>query len=249
MKKIIYFLVVIIGLGWLIAATKDNIARLAVEKAVTATTGLRLSMNSFSFGILKTDLTIQDLRLFNPQGYKEPEMLYMPRVFVDYNFADLIKKIIHIENMELDLKELLVIKDKNGIYNLSSLKPVQAKETGAQPSAVKEKEKAPELKIDNLALKIGKVIYKDYSKNAEEPAIQEFTLNFSGKYTNIADLRSLVKLIVGKALLGSTLGNIANLDFEEVKATAESVASGTKDTVGGAVESVKETLGGILKPK
>jgi len=240
-KKNIYFLVVIIGLGWLIAATKDKIAKAAVEKAVAATTGLRLSMDSFSFGILKTDLAIQNLRLFNPEGYKEPEMLYIPRIFVDYNFADLIKKIIHIENMELDLKELMVIKDKNGKLNLSSLKPVKEKEP-SQQAAAKDKEPSPAFKIDNLLLKIGKVTYKDYTKNPDSPAIQEFTLNFSGKYTNITDLRSLVKLIVGKALLGSALGNLTGLDFE-------AAASGAKETVGKTAESLKGSLGGILKPQ
>ncbi|MCM8779674.1 MAG: AsmA family protein [Candidatus Omnitrophica bacterium] len=235
MKKIIYFLVIVIGLGWLIAAHKDKIAKSAVIKAVSAATGLRLEVDSLNIGIIKTDLVIQGLHLFNPEGYKEPEMLYIPHIFVDYNFADLIKKVIHIENMELDLAELFVIKSKDGGLNLSALRPL--KEAKSQLSPAEEKTASSPLRIDNLLLKIGKVTYKDYSKNADNPSIQEFKVNFSGRYSNITDLKALVKLLVGRALVDSTLGSMINLSLGESAAAVKAATA----------ESAKEIFEGLKK--
>jgi len=245
MKKIIYILVIIIGLGWLVSVFKNKIAKSFVEKAVAETTGLKLEISSLDIGLLKTELTVQDLRLFNPAGYKEPVMFYIPYVYLDYNFADLIKKNIHIENMELDLKELFVIKDKSGKFNLSALRPVRKGE--ALPSKAKPEEQAPvpRLEIDKLLLKIGKVTYKDYSKDPDNPAITEFKLNFQGRYVHITDMRSLVKLIVGRALFDTALDKLANLDVGGLRATVEGAASAAKDAAEKAGTVLKDTFQGI----
>ncbi|MCM8763377.1 MAG: AsmA family protein [Candidatus Omnitrophica bacterium] len=222
MKKVISLLVIIIGLGWLVFTNKDNIVKGVIEKTVGRATGLKLDIASLDFGLLKTEITIKDLRLSNPEGFKEPFLLFIPHIYLDYDFARLIKKNIYIENMELDLKELFVIRDKNGNLNLSALKPLAAKDKAALPQTKKE---SPAIKIDEISLKLGKVIYKDYTKDANNPSIQEFNLNFSGRYSQITDLESLVKLIVREAMFKTALDKISGLDLEGLKDIATNIIS------------------------
>lgn len=210
-------MVVIIGLGWLGYTFKDRLAKSAVEKAVCAATGLKLDMQGFKVGLWKTDIEIKGLRLFNPPQFKEHLMFDVPYVFVDYDFAALIKKGIHIQNMKIDLRELDVIRDKNGALNISALKPVSNQKQDS--AAKKSSQEPPPVRIDYLDLKIGRVIYRDYSKDPANPSIQEFNLNFQGTYTNIKDLRSLVNIIIGRALVDTAINQLIDFDVSGLKRT------------------------------
>lgn len=111
----------------------------------------------------------------------------------------------------MNLKEFTVVKNDKGQLNLNSLKPIETKKEVEKPKE-KKKEKAPEMHIDRLELKIGKVIYKDYYKK-ETPSVREFNINLDEKYENITDLNSLVRLIVVKALMNTTIASLANFNI------------------------------------
>ncbi|MDD5236884.1 MAG: hypothetical protein PHU91_04405, partial [Candidatus Omnitrophica bacterium] len=171
----------------------------------------------------------------------------LPYAYVDYDFADLLKKNIHIQNMEIDLKEFFVVKDKNGNLNVNALKPVKSgetKESAGTVAGAQKKEAAPKVKIDQLLLKIGKVHYLDYSKDPNSPARSEFTLNFQGRYSNISDLGDVVKLIVGKAVFDSALNNLVNLNVEGLKTAAEGAASTAAE---GVIQQTGQSLLNVLQ--
>ena len=120
-------------------------------------------------GLLKTDITIENLKVFNPQGYDDAVMIDVPYVYMDYDFAALLKRKVHIQRMEVDLKQLQVIRNKDGKINLAYLAPLESKGSGSG-SVSKESSSRFKVAIDSLKLKAEKVIYKDYSKNPESPS-------------------------------------------------------------------------------
>lgn len=245
-------IIIVLAVAIVFSAAKNTVARLSVEKGVEVVTGLRLKMRSLSIGVITTNVDIEDMRLFNPPAFEDRVMLDMPEIYVDYDLPAILKGKVHLPEARINLKEFVVVKDKNGKLNLDSLKVVQQeKEGAAQAAEPKEKGKAPAIQIDSLQLKIGKVIYKDYSKGGM-PSIQEFDINIDEKYTDINDPNQLVSLIVVKALMNTTIGRLANFDvkglegnlgdtLKNAQQVSTEAAAKAQETVKATAETAKET--------
>jgi hypothetical protein len=235
MKKAVVILVGVLAILLVLSFIKDMIVKTSVEKGVELVTGLRLNIRSMNVGILRTLVGIKNLRLFNPEGFKEEIMLDMPEIYVDYNLPAIIRGKVHLEEMRLNLKEFTVVKNEKGELNLDSLKVVQAQKEGKKPA---EKEaKMPEMQIDSLELKVGKVIYKDYSRG-RTPSVREFNLNLDEKYENITDPYSLVSLIVVKSLMNTTIARLTDFDLRGLEGSiSDTLASAQKVAEEAAVET------------
>lgn len=252
MKKLISFIFfVLIIVVVVFAIWKNQIIKVAVEAGTKKVTGLDLNIQSLNIGLTDTLVDIQGLKLHNPTGYQDPIMVDIPQIYVDYNLSSILGGKIHLQNAKLNLSELVVVKNEKGELNLNALKPVEQKPPSGETKTPGQegpqaKQEMPKMQIDLLELKIGKVIYKDYSKGSQ-PEIKEFNVNINEKFENITDPNVLVKLIIFKALSKTALGDLANFDLGVLKGSldtglkdAQAVVSGTVDT---AEKTLKETTG------
>ncbi len=214
-RLLIIGLVAALALGF----AKDVIAQSAVQGIVKAVTGLGLEVRRLHLGILTTLVDIRGLRLMNPSGFKDRVMMDVPEIHVNYELASFFKGAVHIQEMDLDLKEFTVVKNAKGDVNVNHLKPASKKEAApaqeARPQAAKPAANgaAPNIRIDRLHLKIGKVIYKDYSQGGA-PQIQEFPVNLDETDENITNPSALVGIITAKALMNTTVARLANIDMK-----------------------------------
>ena len=238
MKKIITIIAVVLTVLFVLSFAKNIIARTSVSAGVKAVTGLKLSMRKLNIGVIRTLVEIKDLKLHNPQGFPEKLMVDMPQIYVDYDLGALFKKKVHLQDMKLNLKEFIVVKNETGELNLDSLKVVQAQKEGKRPE---EQGKAPEIQIDALELKVGRVLYKDYSKG-EPPSIKEFKLNLNERYENISNPYSLVSLIVVKALMNTTIARVADFDLQGLQNTVSDTLASAQKVVSEATAQAKQTV-------
>jgi len=246
--------IVLIGIVVIIVALsfiKDTIVKISVEGMVKAVAGLRMDIGGLSMSILKTDIDIRGLRLFNPKGFRDKVMLDMPEIFVDYDLPSIFKDIIHLKYVKIDMKELVVLKNERGELNLNSIKFVKANKEGKKAVEPK-KDAASQMRIDHLHLKVGKVIYKDYSQGAE-PVVKVFNINIDEEYTDITSLQALAGLLMAKALARTTIAELTNFNIKLLNTTvsktierAGKLATGAADatgrTIGGVFEGLKDTL-------
>ncbi|MFH1063275.1 MAG: hypothetical protein V1747_10400 [Candidatus Omnitrophota bacterium] len=255
-KKVgIGFLVLLLVLIIVIAVGKNMIAKAAVTTGVKVVTGLNMQMESMNIGVVNTLLGIKGLVLYNPPNFEDKVMMDLPEIYVDYDLGAFLKHKVHLIEVRLDLKEFMVVKNKAGVLNLDSLTAVQtAKKTEtAQKAAPKTKPaEKPQIQIDLMKLKIGKVIYKDYSKGAE-PSIKEFDVNIDEKYENITDPETVVRIIVVKALADKTLSSLTNFKLgplsDSLQGTVKGIAGDALNLgkgTGDAVKSTKEKLKNLL---
>ena len=256
--------------GWIIAISvlvallvvsmaKDLIIKISVEKGVEIVTGLKLDIRGLNVGIFRTAVSIQGLRVFNPPQFKDRVMVDMPEVYVNYDLPAMFGGTVHLRDIRINLKEFVVVKNKDGKLNLNSLKVVKAKKEGAKPAEA-QGGKVPNIRIDNLELKIGKVLYKDYSSGGA-PSVKEFDLNLNERYTNIDNPYALVSIIVVKALMNTTIAGLANFDLNSLqgpvmdtllKATkingpASDIAKQVFQTTGDVTPAVKDTGATVQK--
>ncbi|MFC1514787.1 AsmA family protein [Candidatus Omnitrophota bacterium] len=237
MKKLGKFLLIIVVILAVLVIAKNIIAKTAVTSGVKAITGLDLKVGGIDIGLVSTSIGIKDLKLHNPSNFKDRVMIDLPEAYIDYDLGAFLKKQVHLEEVRLNLKELIVIKNEAGELNLDSLKAAQSKDTPKKGGPQKEKkpQEMPDIQIDVLALKIGKVIYKDYSKGTP-PKISEYNISLDERFEDITDPNTLVSLIITKALMKTALGNIANFGTQ----AAEQAKQAAADTAAKAKEAAAE---------
>lgn len=223
MKRLFVILIAVAFSLLLLGIVKDMVIKASVEKGVEIVTCLKLNMGSLRVGLLNTRVDIRNLRLFNPQVFKDRLMADMPEIYVDYNLSSLIKGRLYLTETRINLKEFTIVKNESGELNLNSLKVVQAYKQGRTPSE-KVPVKALQLRIDDLRLKIGRVIYKDYSRGGE-PFVKEFEINLDERYKNINDPYLLVSLIVVKAMANTSIAALAGFDLNGLMASVSGTIS------------------------
>ncbi len=236
-------LVVIIALFF----GKNMIIKTSVTTGVKAMTGLKLSIRSMNVGVFKSLIGINELQLYNPSGFKDKLMMDLPEIYVDYNLGAIMGGKAHLEEVRLNLKEFIVVKNEAGELNLDSLRVVKETEgeEAEKDDSKKEKTEMPDIQIDLLELKIDKVVYKDYSKGGS-PKVREFNVNINERYENITDPQSFVRLIIVKALKNTTIASLANFNIGKLQKgltdTVRKTAENALQAPGKAVEAGKDLI-------
>ena len=193
---------------------RNIVIKAAMETGARVVAGMPLSIQKFDLDIVNTSVDIEGLTLKNPAGFHDTALVDIPKIFVSYQRAAIFSGKIHLKNIEFDLKQFTVVKNEKGELNLDRLKALQ----GTQKAPAKARKEAPEapakpipIQIDMMHLKIGKVVYVDYSSG--NPVTKEFLISVDQSYENITDLYSVVRLIVLKAMMSSGIANLTNFDL------------------------------------
>jgi hypothetical protein len=249
MKKPITVLVGILAILIVLSVVKNAVIKVSVEKGVEFATGLKLNMRSLNIGIIKTLVGIKSLTILNPKGYPDRTMLDMPEIYVDYNLPSVFKGKIHLEEMRIDLKEFMVVKNEAGELNLDSLKVVKAQKEGKAEEKKKTRGQAPGIRIDSLDLKIGKVVYKDYSKGGE-PVVKEINVNINERYKDIDNAYELVSLILVRSLVSARITNLVKIDMRKLQASiSDTLSTATKVASEAAAQAEQKLREGAEKSR
>lgn len=256
MKKFLSVVMIIVVIGLVLLLTKDIVAQAVVENGCRIATGLKLKMDKLHISLSKTYVDVQGLKLFNPKGYADPVMVDMPQALVDFSIQDLMKGKLHLSRIVFNLQEINVVKNQNKELNIDALKPKQApKQEAEKPKTEKKAGKPMSMQIDMLALKVGKVSYKDYSMS-DKPLVQEFKINLDEEYKDIKNPAYLVSFILMRAMMNTPLAALSNLNLDNLQAlgagalgTSEKLATETigkaTESLGGVSDSLKETTGAL----
>lgn len=268
MKILKRTLIIIILVLAALLVGKNMIAKAAVMGGAKAITGLDVHLRSMSVGLLKTAISIQGLEVHNPPAFVDSVMLDMPEIYVDYDLGSMLKGTPHLSEVRIHLAELDVIKNQEGAVNINSIQALQSGKPNAEAQASSKKTAGPtpEFQIDRLSLKVGKVVYKDYTRRGAPPQVREFAVNIDEHYEHITNPYTFAGLVISRALVNTTIGQLANIDVNALQAgvmhalkesagsfipAANAVskeAMGTaQEVVGTAQDAVKETTQSLKK--
>ena len=241
---------------------RNVVVKAAVENGARIVTGMPLNVGKLDINFSKTFVDIEALVVKNPSGFHDTTLVDIPKVLIDYNLFDVLKGNVHLENIEFDMKQFTVVKNEKGELNLDRLKALQGTQKApaqTTPQKPKTPAKAIPIQIDMMRLKIGKVVYVDYSGGT--PSTKEFLINLDQSYQNITDLNSVVRLIVLKAMMSSGISNLVNFDIGGLEGTltgafntstklAAQAAAKSLDTLKTAAENpgaIMDQAGGVLQ--
>lgn len=195
-KNKIIIAVFIIAFIYAVSLFKDILIKSVVTAAARQVTGAEVQIDVFSFDILDSSVHIRGLKIYNPAGFPREILIDIPKIEVEYDLSALLKKQLHLPQVEIDLKEVVVIQNKEGQLNVNSLKLSKKEEPKAKE---KQPEKAMPMQIDLLKLNIGIVVHKDFSAG-EKPIVQVYDINIKKTYKNITSAAQLASLILAESL-------------------------------------------------
>lgn len=247
MKRSWYILLAIIAILLALSMAKNTIIKFGIEKSVTGITGMKLSVLELKVGLIRHRVDIKDLYLYNPTGFRDKVMLDMPEIYFDYDLPAFFGGKLHFEEMTIDMKEFVVVKNSKGEVNVNAFMS-KASDDSSKPES--QKKRGMQLQIDVLNLKAGKVTYKDYSQGGK-PKVQVFDVGIDQQYKNITDLKSLVSLIMVKTLAKTSIAKIANIELNKLEKMLTSKIISSPSSLlslgGGAAGMVESAIGGVLK--
>jgi len=234
MKKLLLALVAIIVIILaVVVIARNSLIKNGIEKGVNKLVGQKLTIESIHAGLLNTNLEVKNLKIYNPAGYTEQLLIEMPEFFANYALIDIIKGFIHFPEIRLDIKQVNVEKDKNGVLNTDHFKTKEKKETKETQS---KEEKKQEFLINKLTLTITTIRYKD---NTKTPATdKEYNVNISKTFTDVSSAEQIIAAIESE-VLGKLVAEGINVAFEGLKkGDFKSIMGKDKDTKGGALKGL-----------
>lgn len=198
MKKKTWIIVGVVILSLVVVGiAKDGIIKSVVTVSASSITGAPVNIGGFSLGLLSQSVKIKGFKMYNPAGFPKGILLDLAKVRVDYDLLALLSGKLHLKIVDVDLREAVIVKNKEGKLNVDSLKVMEKKE--AQAEKKKEPAKQMPFRIDLLKLNIGRVVSKDYS--GAKPIVEVYDVGIKGReYKNITSPQSLAVIIMAEAL-------------------------------------------------
>jgi hypothetical protein len=249
MKKIHVIVIVIAVVILALIIGKNMVIGSIIKGGVKSLTGLGMSIDKTDVGLVSTKIGLEGIKVYNPPEFADKMMVDMPELYVDYNLSQLLKKNVHLHELRVDLKEFVVVKNKDGKLNLNSLKVV--KDTKKESEAPKEEPaKKGEFMIDVMKLKIDKVVFKDYTAG-DKPKITEYPIKINEEFTNIDDPKKVANVIIVKAVMNTAIARLTDFDVNALASSAsDTLKSATKvvgQTAGAAVDTGKKAADSAVK--
>jgi len=196
MKKFLIVLgIVVISLAC-IKILKDLIVKSVVTTVASGVTGAPVHMDGFSINIFSSTIHITGFKMYNPSGFPEGMLVSCPKINVIYDGVSLFQQKPHFLLVEIELKEMVLTKNKEGKLSVDSLKIVH-------PS--KASSPVP-MKIDLLNLTIGKIVYKDYMTGTQ-PSVRVYNVNRHKSYKSIPTAQQLALLVLAEPMKAAAIKN------------------------------------------
>lgn len=179
-----------------ISIFKNLIIKSVVTTTASRIIGAPVHMDGFSLNLLSSTINIAGFKMYNPGGFQQGVLASCPKIKVIYDPATLFKQKRHFLLVEVELKEMGLTKNKAGKLNVDSLKIVQQSKS-SPPTP---------MQIDLLTLKIGKIVYKDYTVGME-PSVRVYDVNREKSYKGIPTAQQLALLVLAEPMKAAAIKN------------------------------------------
>lgn len=203
------FVFVILVLGMAIVTSNLWVNR-AVAAVINQVTDLPVTIDQVRINLNGPEFGIYGIKIKNPKGFADETLASIPEIFIDFDLGPFLSEgKIHFETIRLNLNELSINRNEQGLTNLSSLKTLKRdkSKTIAGPDAPKPKVKRHFL-VDQFILTIGNVRYSD--RSLPVPVSHSVDVNINKEvFRGVTNLGDMIRLILRKILYNasfSTLG-------------------------------------------
>jgi len=211
MKRVLVIIGIVLAVIIVLGILKDPLIKSAVTVATSKIVGAPVKIDQFSVGVFKQAVRIKGFKMYNPKGFPEGTLIDIAEIGVEYDLGAILGGKLHLKEVVFDLKEVGLVKNKDGQLNVDALKVAQKKEEPVKEKVQEKKKpsKAMPMQIDVVKLNIGKVVVKDYSVG-DKPSVQVHEVGVKNKvYKNITSADQLATLVLTEAMKGAGIKGAA----------------------------------------
>jgi hypothetical protein len=230
MKKLLWRVIAaLVILVAIVFFARNLIARISVEYGAKKITGFPLTIGSVNLKLFSSKVDVHDLKLMNPPEFQEKMFVDMPELYVDYRLPSMFSGVPHVNDMLINIKELVIVKNKTD-SNVQKLKGVVS--PAGSTSSTK-------YAVDKLRIHVGTVTIKDYSR--PKPSERDIKLNLDRTYNNITDSTDISRLV-----LLTVLGNVRLPDIGVNANDLKRNLTNVTNQAGQALQGAGEAIGGFI---
>ena len=129
-KWVLRLVVVLVVLLVLLILFLNPIAKTLAERWIRDQSGLPVKIGKLSVGLRQPTLSIQNLKLGNPDDFGDSTFIDIPLIRIQYDLPALRARRIHLNTVHCNLAELHIVQSKDGKTNLQAVRE-RAKEKSA----------------------------------------------------------------------------------------------------------------------
>jgi hypothetical protein len=196
MKKFLIVLGIVVISLVAVKILKDLIIKSVATAEASSITGAPVHMDGFSMNIFSSTIHITGFKMYNPGGFPEGMLVSCPKINVIFDRASLFTQKPHLLLVDVELKEMVLTKNKEGKLSVDSLKIVHPPKSSAPVH----------MQIDLLNLSIGKIIYEDYTAGTQ-PSVRVFDVNRQKSYKSIPTAQQLALLVLAEPMKAAAIKN------------------------------------------
>jgi len=194
-KIVILAVVIIVGFS----LVRDFLIKSLIGSVAGTVTGAPTHLGGLSLSVIKQTVRITNFKMYNPGGFPRDILVDIPKIGVSYDLGALLRGKIHLKQIDFELKEAGLAKNKEGKLNVDSLKMTEDQKAGAADKGAKKPAKDMAIEIDLANLAIGRVVSKEYGVTGP-PAIKVYDVNLKKSYKNITSVQQLAALLISEPL-------------------------------------------------
>jgi len=205
MKKKFSFAVLIIVILVIFSFLRDFAIKSIVQTVITNVTGAPTDIGNLSLSIIGRSVTITNFKIYNPKGFPREILADIPKIEVALNILPIFQGKIHLRTITLNIKEIGLTKNKDGVQNVDALKISQKKKEAGKKEGMKSSQ-GINLQIDIANLAMGRIINKNYS--VYPPVVRVFDINLKKTYKDIKSVQQFAALIISEPLKAAGIGGL-----------------------------------------
>lgn len=207
MKRFLIVLLVVAVLAGAVFFLKGPIIKLSIEYITSMLVGAPVKVGSVSVDLRKDEVYIRDFKIYNPKGFANEIIMYIPDMRMLYNKKAFLKGKIDITYLDAEVDEIVVIKNSSGKFNVDAMKLREEDRTKWQRE---------HFHIEMFELSIDHVIYKDHTAE-EKTFIRVYDIKIKDKvYKDVPDMGYFFAVIFQEAMTdaaikGATIMGVATV--------------------------------------
>ena len=151
---LVFVLAAVVGLLLLF---RNSIVQSLLEQQLRAETGMEVDIGGIDVGVRAPTLRIENLRIYNPQGFDRGMFVDIPAVTLEYDAAALKHRQLRLRVLRVDVFEIHFVRNREGLNNLQHLRAQSRRLHQGPPSWLDMEFEG----IDDLRLEVGRFKYTD----------------------------------------------------------------------------------------
>lgn len=178
---------------------RQVIAQKTVETLFAEITGFPMRVGSVQIAPWHSQFAADRIQLFNPPEFCDRFFADIPRFDVDYEAGSFLRERPHFTRADLHIREIVIVKNTNGHSNVEQLRGLGA--VGTNATGIR-------FQIDTLNLRLGHVIFKDYT--GSKPEVRTRNLNMAVTFRNVTETTDINRRIYWAVVRRMWMGPFAS---------------------------------------